>query len=401
MIYKQRGFDVIIGNPPYISAIEYSKLVSVEEKQFLCNFFKAAKGAWDLYVLFFERGIQLLKNEGTLAFITPNKYLSATYGKGLRSLFIENINLRNIIDLSRISVFETASVYPIITILSKTPQSKYITVCKPISSALLSDNMKSVEIESSVMSACPDNVWGVFLSDKLNKLSTVLANSVRLDSIAQVNATSTAAEADEYGKLIKELPSRKKGFLKLVNTGTIDPYISLWGQKTLTHQHHRFLSPSLPINSKEINDRRRSMYLEPKIIFAKIGIRAEAFLDETGEYASLNTNCVYKPLDGFSLKYLVGVFNSSVFTTIYELLFGSLRMSGGYMQFQAPQLRIMPIPKATLAEQSVIASIVSRILSAKASDPTANTSALEAQIDAHVFALYGLTDEEIGIVQGV
>jgi hypothetical protein len=97
----------------------------------------------------------------------------------------------------------------------------------------------------------------------------------------------------------------------------------------------------------------------------------------------------------------VGVFNSSVFTTIYELLFGSLRMSGGYMQFQAPQLRIMPIPKATLAEQSVIASIVSRILSAKASDPTANTSALEAQIDAHVFALYGLTDEEIGIVQGV
>ncbi len=399
-VFDKGGFDIVIGNPPYISAIEYSKLVSEEEKQLLCKSFKAAKGAWDLYVLFFERGIQLLKNGGTLAFITPNKYLSATYGKALRSLFIENINLRNIVDLSRISVFETASVYPIITILSQTPQAQYITVCKPISSALLSGNMKSVEIESSVMSACPDNVWGVLLSDELNKLSTVLANSVRLDSIAQVNATSTAAEADEYGKLIKEQPSRKEGFLKLVNTGTIDPYLSLWGQKPLTHQHHRFLSPKLPINSKEINCRRRSLYQEPKIIFAKIGIRAEAFLDETGEYASLNTNCVYKPLEGFSLTYLLGVFNSSAFTTIYELLFGSLRMSGGYMQFQSPQLRIMPIPKATPAQQSAIASLVTRILSAKASDPSADTSALESQIDSLVYRLYGLTDEEVTIVEG-
>ena len=70
------------------------------------------------------------------------------------------------------------------------------------------------------------------------------------------------------------------------------------------------------------------------------------------------------------------------------------------MQFQAPQLRIMPIPKATPVQQSAIASLVSRILSAKASDPSADTSATESQIDSLVYRLYGLTSAEIATVEG-
>ena len=142
------------------------------------------------------------------------------------------------------------------------------------------------------------------------------------------------------------------------------------------------------------------MYMSPKIIFAKIGIRAEVFMDETGAFASLNTNCVYDPKPGYSLKFLLGLCNSRLFTVIYELLFGSLRMSGGYMQFQAPQLRVMPIPSAGDEDQQYITSRVDEILTIKKSDPAANTSELEKEIDEKVFDLYDLTPEEREIVRG-
>ncbi|MBR4250749.1 MAG: Eco57I restriction-modification methylase domain-containing protein [Kiritimatiellae bacterium] len=398
-VFDNGGFDIVIGNPPYISALDYSKILTESEKKQLCRNYKVAKGAWDVYVLFFERGIELLRSGGVLAFITPNKYLSASYGKALRAFLVENVNLRLIADLSSIPVFEAVAVYPIITVLSKSKQLPSIEVCKPCSVATLSRGVNVLPIDSAILTACPDNIWGVLLSSQLRKLSPVLNNSERFENIAQINATSTAGEADEYGELIKNASSSRGRWLKLVNTGTIDPYLTLWGQKPLTHQGRRFETPFLPVDSSKINERRRQMYLSPKIIFAKIGIRAEAFLDESGEFASLNTNCVYQTAKGVSLKYLLGVCNSTPFTEIYKLFFGSLHMSGGYMQFQAPQLRIMPIPRATTTEQKRIARLVDRILAAKANDSEADTTAFESEIDTLVYTLYGLTPEEIAVVE--
>ena len=84
------GFDIVIGNPPYVNAIELKKTLGDIEYKRLKNCYITAKGAIDLYVYFFEKGLNLLCNNGVLSYITPNKYLCANYGKELRTFCIKN-----------------------------------------------------------------------------------------------------------------------------------------------------------------------------------------------------------------------------------------------------------------------------------------------------------------------
>lgn len=84
----------------------------------------------------------------------------------------------------------------------------------------------------------------------------------------------------------------------------------------------------------------------------------------------------------------------------YEQFFGALRMSGGYYQFQAPQIRVIPIRKPDKKTEKAVEDLVDRILAAKAKDADADVSALEQEIDELVYALYALTPEEIQIVKG-
>jgi hypothetical protein len=84
---------------------------------------------------------------------------------------------------------------------------------------------------------------------------------------------------------------------------------------------------------------------------------------------------------------------------LYDLFFGALRMSGGYYQFQAPQLRVIPIPSANQQEQAEIEQLVDLILDAKQDDPAADTSAWEREIDERVYRLYCLTPDEIKLVE--
>ena len=388
------GFDVVIGNPPYVSAIEYSKQTSEDEKLRLASMFKTAKGAWDLYILFWERGINILKYRGTIAYITPSKYLSAPYGKALREFIHENASVNIVIDLSHISVFEAASVSTIITVLEKNKQCSNVRVGKPIDVHHISATRF---ITSDFIDNCPDYIWGAFLSDTAFILSDIKGRTIPLSEVAKVNATSTAAEADDFHAYISN--DETKHSIRLINTGTIDPYVSLWGRRELKDQGVKYLTPYLRLDVPVVSSRRRNMYNAPKLIFVKIGRVIEAFFDVDGSYASINTNCVYAPKEGYTLKFLAGICNSRMFMIIYETLFGALRMGAG-LQYQAPQLRVMPIPIVSETQQTPIIALVDRILAAKKENPSADTSALEAEIDALVYKLYGLTDEEIKIVEG-
>jgi adenine-specific DNA-methyltransferase len=167
----------------------------------------------------------------------------------------------------------------------------------------------------------------------------------------------------------------------------------------MTHSRQRFLTPFLPPKKASVNSRRLAMYKTPKVIFAKMAKTCEAVIDVAGEFASLNTNCFYSPRPGVSLKYVCGVCNARMFMFLYDLYFGALRMSGGYYQFQAPQLRVIPIAKADKAQQNAVGEIVDQILMAKAKDPNADTTELEQKIDTLVYALYGLTPDEILLVE--
>ena len=405
---RRGGFDVVIANPPYVSAIEFATLYNESERQNLNSLFESAKGTYDLYVLFLEKGIRLLAKKGVLTFINPNKYLSARYALALREFILKHATLERLVDISGISVFEQAAVYPVITFLARNNLNSYpIQLLLPKKRNMETFNLGNFtlsSVNSQLLRMLPENIWGFVLSDKVDLLQKLIENTKPMSSLGRINASTTASEADAYGKHISNKPS--KNSLKVVNTGTIEPFVSLWGRIELKHSGRKFLTPYLSIDKAEINRRRLELYKMPKIIFAKMAKRCEALLDELGEYAALNTNFFYDPNPDVSLKFITAFCNSSLFMFFYNQFFGALRMSGGYYQFQAPQLRVIPckIPSKTI--QSTFDIIVDQILSITKDDDyihspekQAKVKQYERQIDQMVYELYGLTPEEIAIVE--
>jgi adenine-specific DNA-methyltransferase len=398
---NQGGFDVVIANPPYISAVEFASRYPESYRKELNSRFSSAKGTYDVYVLFVELGLRLLKKQGVLVFINPNKYLSANYAVALREHILGNAALVKLADVSGIEVFATAAVYPVVSVMQKMRPPLYdvVLVMPMVRKAQEFNilNFREETVSSTLLRCLPENIWGFLLSTKIELLLKLLANTQKLSDVAAINASSTAAEADDYGKHIQN--RQTKDSLRLVNTGTIEPISSLWGIEELTHAGEKFLMPYLPLDRAGVNERRRQLYKTPKLIFAKMAKTSEAFFDRDGEFASLNTNCLYSARDGVSLSFLAGYCNSKMFMFFYDQFFGALRMSGGYYQFQAPQLRVVPVRKPDDATEKAVERLVDRILAAKQRDAEVDTSALEREIDQLVYALYGLTPEEIEIVE--
>ena len=402
VFHTNKGFDIIVSNPPYISAMEYTATHSKEDRAYLCERYETAQGAYDIFVLFIEQGIRLLRNSGVLTYINPNKYLSAKYAESLRSYILENASLRALLDVSGIVVFEQAAVYPVVSLIIKSPHAvNDIELVLPYVRQTADydrRNFYKSSVPAQILRSLPEYIWGFLLSPNVDLLLKITRGVGTLTDIAGINASSTAGEADEYGRYIQNKPS--KDGLKVVNTGTIERYGCLWGESPLTHGGQKFLTPYLPIERAGVNDRRAHLYGSPKLIFAKMAKSCEAFYDMKGEYASLNTNCLFNVKDGISIDFLAGYCNSKLFMFFYEQYFGALRMSGGYYQFQSPQLRVIPFKTPDKKTDKAVESIVRRIMAAKQRNPIADTTKLEQEIDRHLYALYGLTPEDIIIVEG-
>jgi hypothetical protein len=173
---------------------------------------------------------------------------------------------------------------------------------------------------------------------------------------------------------------------------------------------NKLMKPFLDIT--KINENRKKLYKNPKIILAKLALRIEGFLDSDGSYSSINTNCIHTLQEDISIEYLTAIINSKLMSFVYSELFSGLRMSGGYFQFQAPQLRVLPIVKAPKEQQGKISSLVKKIMiyseqRNEIGDKTTDEKArlekeikkLDEEIDQEIYKIYGLTKEEIKIVE--
>jgi|JUEG02.1.fsa_nt_gi type I restriction-modification system DNA methylase subunit len=339
------GFDVVLGNPPYQSAIEHKKSNGGEYRNRIKERYDSATGTWDLYVPFFEAGINFLKPNGILSYISPNKFLSATYGVGLRQYLLRETRILTLADVSHLPIFESASVYPVISVFKKgRPTKNYpFDLLLPSSkeSQFKSDEYLLEEQDSGALTLLPDNLWGFLLSPNLKVLKDLLAGCETLDTFTRVCATTTAAEAEELGATLCSAPSM--GW-KTLNTGTIDPFSNHWASNPIRHQGRSIAQPILPDGPK-VSKNRRDLYSSPKLIVAKMALGFEGFVDRDGQYAALNCNCVSAPSNNWTLDAIALVLHSSVVAFSYKQYFDGLRMSGGYLPFQAPQLKIIPFPK--------------------------------------------------------
>ena len=120
------GYDVVIGNPPYVDSEMMTK-TQPELRQTYKSSYQSAKGNWDLFIVFIERGIQLQKEEGIISYIVPNKLIGATYAKTLRNMLMD-YSVLEIRDYSGISVFAESDVYPVVFAIRKTDRKSDVSM---------------------------------------------------------------------------------------------------------------------------------------------------------------------------------------------------------------------------------------------------------------------------------
>ena len=230
-------------------------------------------------------------------------------------------------------VFPDASTYPVVINLKKEFEGNEYSIKVGKFSEVNNEFIFKIA-NSKRLTLTEEKIWGFLLNDKILITEKIIQQSEPIETFCKINATSTANEAEEYGKIINEVDG-----YKLINTGTIDPYINFWGINPLVDKGKKFYRPYLPKNSNIISENRHHLYSSPKIILSKIALKPECYYDRNGEYASINTNCIHSIKKEIVPEFLIAILNSKLFAYQFECFFDGLKMEGGYLLFSSPNLR--------------------------------------------------------------
>jgi type I restriction-modification system DNA methylase subunit len=180
-IMDNGGFDVVIGNPPYVRQELFKEIKPFLEKNYKCY-----NSVADLYTYFIEKGIKLMKNDSLFSFILPNKFLKATYGKQIRKVIKEETKLELIFDFDDYPVFEDATTYPIIFIFSKNTVNKSSFTFSEINKREeTADPISSLEQKKYKVSydALTDEMWNFIDENKQGLINKIKENSTTLNTL--------------------------------------------------------------------------------------------------------------------------------------------------------------------------------------------------------------------------
>lgn len=444
-----RGFDCVIGNPPYIR----QELIK-DLKPALAKHYEIYKGTSDIYTYFFERGFNLLRGGGILTFITSNKWTRAGYGEALRKFILEKTTLQSYIDFNGEQVFESATVDTSITTFLKLPPtpSHQVAYLSCVDSFTLSsskpDSIPQSSLSTQTLTFSSSSV--MVLKEKIESIGTPLKEwdiSIFRGVLTGYNdafiiTTEKREEILKNCKTQEEREATERIIKKVLRGKDIKRYSYEWDDLWLIFITWHFPNTQSPKtfeeNEKDFQIKYPSLYSHFLTHKEKLSARNQ---DETGiryewycmqRWASnyyqeferekiiwkvignklgfslenqkiiLNNACYILTSDTENLKYLVSVLNSKiVWYYAYET---NMNKTGvGDMQLGAQNLNIIPIPKITKSNKPTtdkIIALTEEILSLKESNPKADTQELESQIDSLVYTLYNLTDEEIAIIEG-
>ena len=391
---NRNGFDIVIGNPPYIDSETMTKnmalLRNIYSKKFSCS-----KGNWDIFVVFIEQAFNLLCCNGIFSFIVPNKLIAAKYALELRK-FLGKKTIVEIRDYSRIDVFKNADVYPITVVIRNSQAQNIDNTSFTIMKEILKIE-QSLIVKANLLIS--ETYWDIFFQKKVifeivRKMETLKSKSFEI----KVLGAATVNEAYEIKKIIHESLNQKNE-LKFINTGTIDPYVQKWGIENCSYIKGKYLQPVVKESDlKKISETRFKQSKSSKIIVAGMSCRFEAVLDLEGEFIAGKSTTIILG-NGQYLKFLISIINSKIASFWLNVKFNSMKMSGGYLNVGTNELSHLPIPPATPAQQQAIIALVDKILAAKKQDSSIDTTALESKIDEFVYDLYGLTEEEKDIIR--
>ncbi len=430
------GFDCIIGNPPYIRQEQIKDLKPLLQKQYQ-DFYNSTA---DIYTYFFALSYHLLKEKGFNAFITSNKYARAKYGAKLRELLLKKTTIVSYMELNALKVFESAAVdTSIMSFIKQTPPKEsvfeyYEPTPDDKSNLKNAHSLRMRQNALSTESFIFANATLLDLRDKMESVGTPLKDwDIQINYGIKTGANEafiiTTEKREEILNACKTQEERKRteALIKPILRGKdIKRYSYEWADLWVINTHNGYTSnlkskippidiekyPTLKSHLDSHWDTiatrsdqgdtpyhlRNCAYLEDfekeKIVYPCIMAKEPCFVyEEKGFYAPAPANIITG--DKMEIKYITALLNSKCIYFVMRKFY----MGGGIEgELKTNNLEKIPIPKLRHKTNKIIV-LVDKILALKEKDPKANTQQLEKEIDALVYQLYNLTDEEIKTIE--
>ncbi len=449
------GFDCIIGNPPYIRQEQIKDIKPLLQKQYP-DFYNSTA---DIYTYFFALSYHLLREKGFNAFITSNKYARAKYGTKLRELLLKKTTIVSYMELNALKVFESAAVDTSIMSFIKQdpPKESDFKYYEPTpndkndlkSAPFLSMKQNALSTESFIFA----NATLLDLRDKMESVGTPLKDwDIQINYGIKTGANEafiiTTEKREEILNACKTQEERKRteALIKPILRGKdIKRYSYEWADLWVIFIPWHFPNTNNPKNmeeneqdfsihypiiydhllshkdkllkrNKDETGKRYEWYClqrwaanyyqefeKEKIVYGEIVQEPRFYLDnrecELGYFYAEATSFI---LTGEHLRYLLGMLHSKLITFAFKTFYAGGGLGESGYRYKKAFIERLPIPKITPQNQELADKITDgakQILALKEKDPKANTQKLEKEIDALVYQLYNLTDEEIKIIE--
>ncbi|WP_257914223.1 Eco57I restriction-modification methylase domain-containing protein [Campylobacter lari] len=449
-----QGFDLIIGNPPYIRQEDIKEL-----KPNLAKNYKVYKGTSDIYTYFYELGFNVLKQNGVLSFITSNKYTRAGYGEALREFLLKNTTLLEYIDLNGIKVFESATVdtsilsfekaktkdnsfkylapntellkendFNIESILNfnkiaqnslskesftfndegtnalKAKIEKHGTPLKDWHGLNINYGIKTgyneafiitTEKRDEILAKCKDEAEKERTTKLIRKM--LRGRDIKRYSYEWANLWIIVFEFGSYKILEKEYPAiynHLKQYKKKLQARGQCTNKPITDQKPYLGQHHWLELDNNP------NKDYLSQFEKEKIIYSEIVRSPQFYLDTKLNFYAEATSFI---LTGENLKYLIAFLNNDFVAFIFKTFYAGGSLGENGFRYKKAFLERLPIPKINSKNEKLaneLISLVDEILNLKEQDKKSNTKIQEDKINSIVYKLYNLNEEEIKIIEG-
>lgn len=431
-----KGFDLIIGNPPYIKENDNKDLFTNTKK------LRTYQGKMDIWYHFVGRGFDILKNNGYLAFIATNNWVTNSGAKKLRNIVLEESQILSLVDFSSFMVFDSASIQTMIMQFQKIkPPKNYefhfakITTQTPIYEDVINllKNEKTQNNEILSINLTPKK----FIDKTLNFTKSdyeELFNKIQKYGKFYLEESEVAqgiVPAIDEAFVIKDknvFSKNEQCFIKEYYTGLSGKFYSSFTDKYLIYLSNKNYSGNLDDlpnlkqhfqKYKEILKESKIKYKTPnKPYFYLHREREEKFFKKGEEKIISQVRCI-EPIFVYSnenfygsralffiqtcrinLKYLTGVLNSKL---IAFWLKHKGKIQGNLFKIDKEPLLNIPVVNINSKNEKLankLISLVDEILKVKEQDKNANTQELENKINSLVYKLYNLTEEEIKIIEG-
>ncbi len=422
-VFRDRGgFDIVLANPPYVR-MEHIK---EQKAEFRRAYPQVYDGRADLYVYFYARGLDLLRSGGVLAYVSSNKFMRARYGAGLRRYLAEETAMEEVVDFGDLPVF-AATAYPclVVTRKGKPPKDRTPRV-------LTVDDLEMLErLEEEV----PRRAWPlpqvalrsegwtlerpevVRLVEKLravgSPLGKVIGGQIYYGIKTGLNEAFVINEATRQ-RLIEEDPRSAEIIKPWLRGRDVKRWHIDWAGLYVIFTYHgvdidrypairAYLEPFRERLERratsahhawyELQQPQMGIYPEfekPKIVWPDIALRPTFAFDSDRFFPDCTLFTV--PTANY---YILGILNSAASESFYRQVSSTIQQS--FIRFKTQYVRQIPIPDAPPAERAAIEGLVRRLLALRGEGEEA--AALERELNERVYRLFGLTKEEIRLIE--